>query len=68
MAAVMVLGVKQLRLIRTDADIRMTVRAWLEDLKGWGDQVRARHVSQWDASAVTDMSYIFNSPSSLNRA
>jgi len=46
-----------LRTIRTDADIRTAVTAWLADstnaTRTYGD------ISDWDTSRVTDMSYLF---------
>ena len=70
----MVLGVKKLRLIRTDADIKAAVKAWCGEwdyefggkgpvCKVRGDPVAAEreygHISQWDTEQVTSMKDLF---------
>ena len=64
------------RLIRTDADIKATVKAWCGEWDLYdgcvvpGDPVRAEaeygHISQWDTEQVTSMKELFWSMSKFN--
>ena len=56
---------KQPSLVRTDDNIRVAVKAWLED-----EQEATRlygHISDWDTSQVTDMYYMFWDASAFNQ-
>ena len=44
-------------LTRTDSDIQTAVTAWLSDEST--ATTTYGHISNWDTSAVTDMSYLF---------
>ena len=45
----------------TQSNIQTAVNAWVG-----GDTTTYGHISDWDTSAVTDMSYLFNGKSTFN--
>ena len=53
------------KLVRTNADIRAAVKAWLKD------PVRAKlkygHITKWNVKAVTDMHELFKNAKSFNQ-
>ena len=46
------------KLVRSNADIKEAVRLWCRDRAA--AELKYGHISQWDTSAVTDMSELFS--------
>ena len=65
-ATVRVLGVPAMRrkLVRTDADIRAAVAAWLDDPVS--AEAEYGHIAKWNVKAVTDMHELFRDAHSFN--
>jgi hypothetical protein len=51
-------------LIRVDGDIKYAVRLWCSDPEEASS--RYGHISKWDTSSVTDMSYLFEEEEDFN--
>ena len=53
------------KLVRTNADIRAAVKAWLSDPTS--AEVRYGHIAKWNVKAVTDMYELFFGARSFNQ-